>query len=332
MDLKSLPKVELHLHLDCSLSYEAVSHLAPSVTPEQYANDFVAPARCRNLAEFLKRAPRGFQLMQDEYSLRHVTEDVFRQLKEDGVIYVELRFAPLLHLEKGLTAEKVVEIVDRATEAMIGETGIEARLILCTLRHFTETQSMTTVQLVKQFRGSRVAALDLAGDEAGFPLRPHIEAYRYAHEHEIACTAHAGEGAGAESVWETLNSLNPSRIGHGVRSIEDPRLVEYLAKERVHLEICPSSNVQIVPSINDWSGHPIHKLFRNGVSLNVNTDTRMLTPATLTGEYEGLAKTFGWMADELLQTNVMGIDAAFVTDDVKQRVRKTLMESYANGK
>lgn len=329
MDLKSLPKAELHLHLDCSLSYKAVSHLSPSVTRAQYANDFVAPAKCSNLADFLQRAPKGFQLMQDEYSLRHVTEDVFRQLKDDGVIYVELRFAPLLHVEKGLMPERVVETVDRATEDMIRETGVEARLILCTLRHFTETQSMKTAQLVKDFQGTRVVALDIAGDEAGFPLKPHIEAYRYAREFGLARTAHAGEASGPESVWETLRSLQPTRIGHGVRSIEDQRLIDFLAKERIHLEVCPSSNVQIIPSINDWSEHPIHKLFRLGVSLNVNTDTRMLTPITLTGEYEGLVHAFGWSRDEFLKTNLMAVDAAFVDDDVKQRLRKTLLEAYA---
>jgi adenosine deaminase len=90
MDLRALPKVELHLHLDCSLSYEAVSHLAPSVTRQEYDSEFVAPAKCTNLAEFLKRAPKGFQLMQNEYALRHATEDVFRQLQDDGVIYAEL--------------------------------------------------------------------------------------------------------------------------------------------------------------------------------------------------------------------------------------------------
>src|SRR3954465_1826022 len=119
MDLRALPKIELHLHLDCSLSYEAVSHLAPDVTREEYASEFVAPARCTNLADFLTRSPKGFQLMQTEYSLAHVTEDIFRQLKEDGVIYAELRFAPLLHVEQGLTPERVVEIVDRTTDRMI---------------------------------------------------------------------------------------------------------------------------------------------------------------------------------------------------------------------
>jgi adenosine deaminase len=329
MDLRSLPKIELHLHLDCSLSYQAVSHLAPSVTREEYDTDYVAPAKCTNLADFLKRAPKGFELMQDEYSLRHVTEDVFRQLKDDGVIYAELRFAPLLHLEKGLKPEQVVTTIDRATEDMIRQTGVEARLILCTLRHFTETQSMLTAQLVKQFKGSRVVALDIAGDEAGFPLKPHVEAYRFAREHELLRTAHAGEASGPASVWETLEQLKPMRIGHGVRSIEDARLIEYLANERVHLEICPSSNVQIVPSINDWSEHPVHKLLRLGVSLNVNTDTRMLNPITLTGEYEGLVKTFGWSSEEFLKTNLMAVDAAFVEDEVKLRLRKEILEAYA---
>src|SRR5579872_3895147 len=103
MDLRSLPKIELHLHLDCSLSYQAVSSLAPAVTREEYQRDYIAPARCANLADFLSRAPRGFLLMQNEDSLKLATEDVFKQLLEDGVIYAEIRFAPLLHTERGLS-------------------------------------------------------------------------------------------------------------------------------------------------------------------------------------------------------------------------------------
>ena len=267
MDLRALPKIELHLHLDCSLSYHAVLHLAPHVTREEYDREFVAPSKCTNLADFLNRAPKGFQLMQTEYSLCHVTEDVFRQLKYDGVIYAELRFAPLLHVEQGLTPERVVEVVDRATEKMITETGLEARLILCTLRHFTESQSMMTAELVKQFQGSHVVALDVAGDEAGYPMQPHIAAYQYALEHGLSRTAHAGEALGPENVWETLRLLQPTRIGHGVRSIEDERLVEFLAQKRIDLEVCPSSNVQIIPSINDWHGHLVDRLYRAGVQM-----------------------------------------------------------------
>jgi len=314
--------------MDVSLSYEAVSHLAPGVTREEYARDFSAPKKCTNLAQFLERSHNGYRLMQSEESLRHVTQDIFRQWQDDGVIYGELRFAPLLHLEQGLSAEKVVATVDRATEAMISQTGIEARIILCTLRHYTDSQSMLTAELVNQFKGSRVVALDIAGDEAGFPLQPHVAAFEFAREHDLHRTAHAGEAMGPESVRETLDRLQPTRIGHGVRSIEDPALIEQLATNRIHLEVCPSSNIQILPQVTDWSDHPIDKLYRAKVPLNINTDTRMLTPVTLRDEYEGMQKTFGWTLEELRDTNLLAVDAAFVDDTTKHRLRTRIVEAY----
>src|ERR1700688_4132150 len=160
MEMRFLPKIELHLHLDCSLSFQAVSTLAPSVTREEYLRDYIAPARCANLADFLSRAPMVFRLMQTEDSLRLVVEDVFQQLVEDGVIYAEIRFAPLLHTERGLSPERVVAVVERSVERLIQETGMQAGLILCTLRHFTEVQSIFTAKLAEQFHGSRVVALD----------------------------------------------------------------------------------------------------------------------------------------------------------------------------
>ncbi|HEX4757549.1 MAG TPA: adenosine deaminase [Terracidiphilus sp.] len=328
MELKRLPKVELHLHLDCSLSYKAVARLTPGVSREEYLRDFIAPARCTNLADFLLHAPRGFRLMQSEEALRVVTEDVIEQLVDDGVAYAELRFAPLLHLEKGLSAERVVAVVERAAEDLTCATGIEVRLILCTLRHFNAEQSMQTAQLVEQFCGSRVAALDIAGDEAGFPLDAHLAAYQFAREHGLQRTAHAGEACGPESVWETLRMLNPQRIGHGTRSIEDAQLVDHLRREKIHLELCPSSNVQIIPSIAKWEEHPIDRLYRAGVSLSLNTDTRMLNPVTLTGEYLEMRRVFGWGEADFLRTNLMGVEAAFADDSVKERVRKRLTESY----
>jgi adenosine deaminase len=154
----------------------------------------------------------GFQLMQTEEALELVTEDVFRQLVDDGVIYAEIRFAPLLHNERGMRPERVVSVVERTVDRLSNATDTQAGVILCTLRHFTEAQSMLTARLVKEFHGSRVVALDIAGDEAGFPLDSHIAAYRYAREQGLFRTAHAGEALGPESVWETFacSSLNAS--------------------------------------------------------------------------------------------------------------------------
>ena len=327
--LAALPKIELHLHLDCSMSYRAVSQLVPGLTLDQYRSDYVAPARCTDLAHFLECSRNGVQLLQDESALKLVVEDVFEQLQADSVIYVELRFAPLLHTQRGLTPERVVAIVNEATDRMSLATGIEARLILCTLRHFNEQQSMATAQLVHAFRRTRVAAIDIAGNEAGFPLQPHISAFEYALELNLFRTAHAGEAAGPSSVWETLRHLQPTRIGHGIRSIEDAQLVEHLGEHRIHLEVCPCSNVQIVPSVEDLRHHPIDRLYRAGVPLSINTDTRMLTPTTLTHEYEEVHRVFNWTLDDFRRTNLMAVQAAFLDEEAKRRLGETINRAYA---
>jgi adenosine deaminase len=314
--MSQLEKVELHLHLDCSLSYAAVARLAPSVTREEYDAEFIAPPQCASLADFLTRAPRGFQLMQSEDALRIVVEDLFDQLARDGVIYAEIRFAPLLHLLSGLEPEAVVHAVDRATEECIRATGIEARLILCTLRHFSRQQSLQTAQLVQDFKGSRVVALDIAGDEAGFPIDAHISAFQFAIEHGLARTAHAGEARGPASVWETLQAFAPSRIGHGVRSVEDPALVGHLKRERIHLEVCPSSNVQ-TRTTPSYQEHAIDHLFRAGVSVGINTDARTITNVTLEEEYARLREHFGWSDAELRTCNREALRAAFLDEPTR---------------
>jgi adenosine deaminase len=317
------PKVELHLHLDCSLSFAAVKRLDESVSLEEYQREFVAPRRCTSLADFLTRAPRGFKLMQDASSLTLVVEDVFEQLAADGVIYAEIRFAPLLHLERGLTAEQVVAAVDRATENSIRASGIDARLILCTLRHFDREQGLVTAGLVERFRGTRVVALDIAGDEAGYPIDAQIPAFRYAIDHGLYRSAHAGEARGPDSVWETLRAFQPSRIGHGVRSIEDPVLIEHLIHERIHLEVCPTSNLQTGIS-REYTEHAVDDLYRAGVSLSINTDTRTITNITLTEEYRNLEQHFGWTAADLMACNQAAVEAAFVEESKKRELRERL--------
>jgi adenosine deaminase len=288
MPADTLPKVELHLHLDCSLDFEGVRRLRPAITVEEYRRDFVLPSHCPNLAAFLVQVPNALRLLQTRDALGVLVENVFEQLERDRVIYAELRFAPLLHTAHGLSPEQVVDTVDAAVDDMVDRTGIDARIILWTLRHFTEEQSLATVALVRRFRDRRVAALDLAGDEAGFPLQPHVAAFRAAHDWGLQTTAHAGEACGPTSVWETLRELQPARIGHGIRSIEDPALIDHLRRVGLHLEICPSSNIQLVESVTCWADHPIDALWRHGVSLSVSTDIRAFINTTLTREYTSI--------------------------------------------
>lgn len=323
-----LSKVELHVHLDCCLSYEVVAALRPTITLEQYRENFVAPKRCTNLADFLTRAPRGVELMQSEHALRAVTADLFNQFKNDGVIYAEIRFAPLLHCSKGLKAAEVVRIVDEAVGEYIAQTGIDAKVILCTLRHFDTQQSLATVELLEQFEGTRVVALDIAGDEAGFPIDAHLDAFEYATQRDCFRTAHAGEARGAESVWETLRNFKPHRVGHGVRSVEDPGLVRRLQETQVHLEVCPSSNLQtnIYEGIED---HPVGRLFEAGLSMGINTDARTITDTTLENEYRLLSDAFGWTKKHFLKCNLDAVRASFIPEERKLELARRLETDYA---
>jgi adenosine deaminase len=265
--------------------------------------------------------------MQTKEQLQWVVHDLFKQMVADNMLYAEIRFAPLQHLQKGLTPYEVVAATEQATVAAVQETGIEARLILCTLRHYTEAQSMETVLLVEQFTNSYVAGFDIAADEAGFPADNHIAAFKYAKEKGIPCTAHAGEASGAESVWETLEYFGPARIGHGVRSIEDKKLVDHLRKNNIHLEVCPSCNI-LIDIYDSYQDHPIDELYKAGVSLSVNTDTRTITNMTLNKEYQQLQNVFGWTIDDFYKCNVNAIEAAFIPRALKATLLEKLSKAY----
>lgn len=327
MNYQALPKIELHLHLDCSLSYKVVQQLNPSITYDQYQQSFIAPAKCNDLADYISRAAKGVELMQTKESLRLVTLDLFEQLKTDNVIYAELRFAPLQHIFNGLISTEVVQAVNDAVTEGIQQTGVEASIILCTLRHYSKQQSMETVELVNDFKGTNIRAFDIAADEAGFPIDNHIAAFQFAHEHQIHCTAHAGEAKGCDSVWETLDHFHPTRIGHGVRSTEDEKLLQFLKEKNIHLEVCPTSNIQ-VNVFDKIENHPADRIYNAGVSMSINTDCRAITPVTLNSEYDLMTNTFNWTKEHFLHCNLEAVKHAFCNDSLKEMLKEKIINAY----
>jgi len=217
--------------------------------------------------------------------------------------------------------------VNKAVRKGLEQTGVEGRLILCTLRHYNEAQSMETVQLVEAFKGTNVVAFDIAGDEAGFPIEAHVKAFEYARQKGIYCTAHAGEARGAESVWETLQHFAPSRIGHGVRSAEDMKLLDYLKEKNIHLEVCPTSNVQ-TNVFDTIQQHSLPRIYQTGVSMSINTDARAVSPVTLSSEYELLEKEFGWGLDHLFKCNIEAIKHSFADNSTKERIVQLIQQGF----
>tara|TARA_B100001057_G_C22713837_1_gene896931 strand:+ start:173 stop:1159 length:987 start_codon:yes stop_codon:yes gene_type:complete len=327
MNFRDLPKIELHVHLDCCLSYDVVKKIDPEIDYLNFKKKFQAGFSSNSLSDYIKCADNAINLMQNKLNIELVIDDFFDQLKYDNVIYCEIRFAPLLHLENGLNGKEVVRIVCNSVSKNVKRTGIIAGIILCTLRHYSNQESMQTVKLAKMFKNNGVVGFDLAADEAGYSLNNHVSAFNYAKENNINCTTHAGEAKGSESIWESIEKLKTKRIGHGVRCLEDKKLISYLKEKDYHLEICISSNIK-TKTFNKIEDHPISDIYNSSISLSINTDGRTISDTNLTKEYEIISSKFNWSTKDFKQCNLEAIKYSFTSDKVKSYLIDIINHEY----
>ncbi|ENZ2229783.1 adenosine deaminase [Salmonella enterica] len=323
---RDLPKVELHVHLDTCISYHCAKMLMPELTLKEYNCHFIASSKCADLGEFLSKITPQLSLLQSKRALLLAVDDIFDQLHADSVIYAELRLAPLLHLNQQLTAEVVVETILKGMQEGYKVYGIEARLILCTLRHFTEYQSLETAKLVKKYLHRGVVALDLAADEARYPLDNHIRAFDFVRSYGGNCIAHAGEALDYRSVNETLTKLQVTRIGHGVKSIENKATVDKLIEQNIHLEVCPGCNI-ICNVYDKIEEHPVDRLLRSGVAISINTDARTIADTSLNKEYHQLNRVFGWGYEEFRLCNLNAVKACFAELELKSKLKEIIIKA-----
>jgi adenosine deaminase len=324
-DFKSLPKIELHCHLDASVRVATVAELGRRIglnLPTALEPALVAPEICSDLADYLVRIDLALEVMQHRDHLVRISREVVEDLAVDGTIYGEIRFAPQLHLRNGLTMQEVLNAVDEGLKQGERQTGMKTGLIVCCLRHESGERSLEIAKLAVNNR-DKVCALDLAGDEARYIGAPHAEAFALAKREGLRRTVHAGEAAGAESIREALDLLGAERIGHGVRVDESSELQERAKAARLPLEMCPLSNVQ-TRAANSLPEHPIDRLFRKGLHLTVNTDCRTVSFTTLTKEFERLENTFHWGVAEFHQCQRNSAEAAFVSDEVRAGLLRRL--------
>ena len=319
-----IPKVELHLHLDCSLSFEVVNRINPLIDIDEYKSSFQAQPNSNSLNDYISCADRAIELMQTRENIELVVEDLFRQLKKENVIYVEIRFAPLLHCTKDLDENLVVEIICNKAEIESKKNDISYGLILCTLRHYTMKESIKTVKLVNQYKDKGVVGFDIAADEAGYPLDNHIEAFNYAKSKGLNITAHAGEAKGPESIWESIKKLHTKRIGHGVRCIEDPELVSYLNENDYHLEISLTSNIK-TRTYKTYKEHPLNQIYNSSISLSLNTDGRAISNTDLSSEYKIAEEIFGWTINEIKTCNLEAIKHSFTSSSTKSKLKEKVI-------
>ena len=312
----------LHDHLDGGLRPVTIIELAdatgydlPARDPRRLATWMRRGANRKNLTLYLETFAHTVGVMQTSDALVRVARECAQDLAADGVVYAEVRFAPELHVERGLSLDDTIEAVLEGFAQGSSGTGLVVRAICTAMRHLH--RSLEVAQAAVRWRDHGVVAFDIAGPEDGYPPDDHLEAFQYCHRENFHITIHAGEAYGPRSIWKALQFCGAERLGHGIRIVEDidtspdgeralGRLAHYIRDRRIPLEVCPTSNVNtgVFASVAE---HPINTLVDLRFRVTVNTDNRLMSNVTMTSEMAALAAAFGydWARLRWLTVNAM---------------------------
>ncbi len=304
---------DLHLHLDGSVSVSSARELAAienvslPESDEELKDMLMVSEDCADLNEYLEKFSLPVSLMQSSRSISAAAFNLCCELKSQGLMYAEIRFAPQKHCEKGLTQE---DAVTAAAEG-IRRSGFDAALILCCMRDGSDNSAanLETAGLVRKYLGRGVCACDLAGAEALFPNDRYLYVFEEARRLDIPFTVHSGEALGYESVISAVEN-GASRIGHGVRAAEDEKTAELIARRHIPLEICPTSNINtcVYKSIEDI---PVRYLMEKGVTVTLNTDNMSVSATDIKKELKKAAAAFGFTAEDIKTLLKNSVRASF---------------------
>jgi adenosine deaminase len=333
--IRRLPKVLLHDHLDGGLRPRTVVDLArevgytglPTSDAEELGRWFTAGSSQGNLDLYLQGFAHTVAVTQTAEALTRVASECVEDLAEDGIVYAEVRFAPELHVRGGLSLDAVVTaVLDGFAQGSAGR-DICVYGLLTAIR--TADRSLEIAKAAVRHRDVGIVGFDIAGSEAGSPPTDHLEAFQFVQRENFHITIHAGEAFGLPSIWEALQICGTDRLGHGVRIMDDiergpggidlGRLASYVRDRRIPLEMCPTSNVQTgaAPSLAE---HPIGLLRELGFRVTVNTDNRLMSGVTLSSELSALTETFGYSLLDLRWFTLNAMKSAFAHFDERLRI------------
>ncbi len=333
--LHELPKALLHDHLDGGLRPRTVIELAqeygyhalPTTDEEELGLWFNAGAKRNDLVLYLETFAHTFGVMQHRDAIERVAHECAQDLAADGVVYAEVRMAPELCTEAGLTLDEAVEAMLAGFRSGSKGTDLTIYLICSAMR--TAARSLEIAELAVRHRDEGVVGFDIAGAEEGFPPTRHLDAFNYVQRENFHTTIHAGEAFGLPSIWEAVQFCGAERLGHGVRIVDDiggapgaeqlGRLASFVRDRRIPLELCPTSNVGtgVCALIAD---HPIGMLRRLRFRVTLNTDNRLMSKTSMTHEMIELSEAFGWGLDDFEWLTVNAMKSAFAPFPERLRI------------
>ena len=351
-DMNLLPAIDLHLHIDGAVRTETILDLAreqgialPAATPAELEAYVRVSPNCSSLTEFLATFNVFYPLLKSPDALRRISAELMEDLDADGVLYAELRFAPALNLPHDTPPEAteagmervVAAVLEGMRDGLVRSRGslIGAGLILCCYRGLALELAHRTVRVATRFSREtgggedvRLCGVDLAGDESRYPAGDFAEVFDFAREHGLRRTVHAGEAAGARSVRDALDLLHAERIGHGIRTEEDPALLERVIRDEIPLEICLSSNLHTA-TVSGLDRHPLRRYLDAGARVTINTDDPRVSGITLSGEWELATRQFALGPAEQRRILQNSVAASFAPAELRARMRERIDEYFA---
>jgi adenosine deaminase len=348
--IKRVPKALLHDHLDGGLRPETIIEIAqqigykklPTNDPKQLGDWFEESCNSHSLVRYLETFSHTIAVMQSKEAIIRVSRECAIDLARDGVVYAEVRGAPELFTEQGLTLDQVVEATLEGYKQGMAEAAREGNKIrveslLCGMRQNDRSQEAAAA--VVKYRNKGVVGFDIAGPEDGFPPTNQLETFEYLRKENAHFTIHAGEAYGLPSIWEAIQICGAERLGHGVRIIDDidfsgdkPRLgplASYVRDRRIPLELCPTSNLQ-TGAAKTYSEHPIGMLAKLRFRVTLNTDNRLMSRTSMSNEMSECVKSFGWKFADLQRVTVNALKSSFIPFEERlEIIEKVVKPAYA---
>ena len=318
-ELVALPKVELHCHLDGSLSRNFIEkRLGRKVSQEELS----VSDDCRSLNEYLEKFDLPGQCLMDEEGLREAGYDVLRSMHQENVCYAEVRFAPLLSETSGMDCRKVIEAVIAGMNKGKQDFGVEYGIITCAMRHHSAEENLRMLQITREYLGDGVCAADLAGAEALYPMSEFMDVFETVKKLGMPFTLHAGECGNVQNIIDSVEA-GAGRIGHGIAMRGHRELQSELAKQGIGIEMCPISNLQ-TKAVQSTAEYPLREFLDAGLKVSINTDNRTVSNTSLAKELEFVQKTYGVSDEEIRKMMQNAVETAFARDDVKERLQKKM--------
>lgn len=313
--LKAMPKIELHCHLDGSLSQEFLeSRLGRVVEPSEiHVSD-----DCRSLQEYLEKFDLPGQCLQDAKGLELAGYDVLKSMSQENVRYAEVRFAPLLSENENLSCSQVIEAVIRGMNRGKIEFGVDYGIITCAMRYHGYEDNLRMIRTAREYLGNGVCAADLAGAEAIYPMSEFMELFGEAKKLDMPFTIHAGECGSVQNILDSVEA-GALRIGHGIAMRGNPEVQKMIREKGIGIEMCPISNLQ-TKAVENESQYPLREFLDNGIKVTINTDNRTVSNTTMTKELKFIQNHYGITDEEILLMMRNAVDTAFAGDTIKNKL------------